>query len=372
MSVRASDLPFEAVRAPAEALALKRAVLWALLASKVVAGWGVQWDIQWHVVIGRDSFWIPPHLMTYAGVSAAVILSFGMLLLETWRGTGTVRVLGLSGSRGFQLAAWGMAVTVLAAPIDDLWHRLFGIDVTLWSPPHLMGILGVVINGWACLIIAREVYSAGSAGRLAAMIVTGAGLYGSLHLVVDPTFRLAYLYGGVRFYSFAILAAFFLPLALVPMARLAKSRWAPVVALVLVALVGMVGLRIARLGFDIIQPVSAIEEEIAKDPTSPIAVANITARKNGFPPGRIGGLPLLIMGLIPVIAMSLVDPRQRPVAATVAYGLLLFIVGGWRIAGLPALAPMAPSLGPTAVAFVLTALTAVAGGFAARRLSDAF
>jgi hypothetical protein len=140
---------------------------------------------------------------------------------------------------------------------------------------------------------------------------------------------------------------------------------------VVVALVGMVGLRIARLGFDIIQPVSAIEEEIAKDPTSPIAVANITARKNGFPPGRIGGLPLLIMGLIPVGAMSLVDPRRRPVVAAVAYGLLLFIVGGWRIAGLPALAPMAPGLGPTAVAFVLTAVTAVTGGLAARRLADA-
>src|SRR5262249_57153037 len=120
-----------------------------------------------------------------------------------------------------------------------------------------------------------------------------------------------------------------------------------------------------------LQPVTALEEEIAGDPPSPIAVANIAARKIGFPPGRIGGLPLLIMGLIPVVAMSLVDLRRRPVAATVAYGLVLFIVGGWRIAGLPALAPMAPSPGPTAVAFVLTALTAVAGGFAARRLADA-
>ena len=370
MSVRASDLPFDAVRAPVEALTLKRAVLWGLVASKVVAGWGVQWDIQWHVVIGRDSFWIPPHLMTYAGVTSAVILSFGMLALETWRGTGTIRVLGLSGSRGFQLAAWGMAVTVLAAPIDDLWHRLFGLDVTLWSPPHLLGILGVVINGWACLIIAREVYPERSAGRLAAMIMTGAGLYGSLHLVIDPTFRLAYLYGGVRFYSFAILGAFFLPLALLPMARLLKSRWSPVAALVVVALVGMFGLRLARVGFDVIRPVSVIEEEIAKDPTSPIAVANITARKNGFPPGRIGGLPLLIMGLIPVLAMSLVDPRRRPIAATVAYGLLLFIVGGWRISGLPALAPMTPGLGPTAVAFGFTVLTSIAGGFVGRRLAD--
>ena len=371
MSVRATDLRLDAAHAFVETLAIKRAVLWALLASKVIAGWGVQWDIQWHVLIGRDSFWIPPHVMTYAGVSAAVFFSFGMLLLETWRGTGSVRILGLSGSRGFHLAAWGMAVTILAAPIDDLWHRLFGIDVTLWSPPHLMGILGVVINGWACFTIAREVHPDRSRGRLAAMIVTGAGLYGSLHLTVDPTFRLAYLHGGVLFYAFAILGALVLPLALVPTARVSGSRWAPLAALVLVALVGMMGHRIARAGFEITQPVSVIENEITKDPTSPIAVANITARKNGFPPGRVGGLPLLIMGFLPVLAMSLVDARRRPEAATTAYALLLFVFGGWRISGLPALAPMTPGLGPTAVAFALTAVTALLGGWAARRLSDA-
>ncbi len=261
MSVRATDLPFDATHAPVETLALKRAVLWALLASKVIAGWGVQWDIQWHVLIGRDSFWIPPHLMTYAGVSAAVILSFGMLVFETWRGTGAVRLFGLSGSRGFHLAAWGMAVTILAAPIDDMWHRLFGIDVTLWSPPHLMGILGVVINGWACFTIAREVYPDRPRARLAAMIVIGAGLYGSLHLTVDPTFRLAYLYGGVSFYSFAILGSLLLPLALVPAARISGNRWAPLAALVLVVLVGMAGHRIAREGFEVMQPVSVIEED---------------------------------------------------------------------------------------------------------------
>jgi hypothetical protein len=371
VSVRASDLPFDTVRAPAEPLALKRAVLWALLASKVIAGWGVQWDIQWHVLIGRDSFWIPPHVMTYAGVSAAVILSFGMLLLETWQATGTVRVLGLSGSRGFHLAAWGMAVTVIAAPLDDLWHRVFGIDVTLWSPPHLLGILGVVINGWACLVIAQEVYPEKGVSRMAALVVTGAGLYGSLHLVVDPTFRLAYLYGGVRFFSFAILGSLLLPLALVPLTRISGSRAAPLLALVLVALVGVAGHRIARAGFEVLQPVSVIDQEIAKDPTSPIAVATITARKNGYPPGRVGGLPLLIMGALPVAAMALVDARRRPVAATVAYGLLFFVVGGWRLAGLPALAPMTPGLGATMTACALTAITAFLGGLASQRLADA-
>ncbi|HEV2056977.1 MAG TPA: hypothetical protein VGV06_17685 [Methylomirabilota bacterium] len=371
MSIRASDLPFEAVHAPAEALSLKRATLWALLASKVVTGWGVQWDIQWHVLIGRDSFWIPPHLITYAGVSAAVFLSFGMLFWETWRGTGDMRVLGLRGSRGFQLAAWGIAVTIIAAPIDDLWHRLFGIDVTLWSPPHLMGILGAVINAWACLTITREVYPAGSRARLAAMVLSGAVLYGSLHLVVDPSFRIAYLYGGVRFYTFAILAAVLLPLALVPTARLSGNRWTPVFVLVGVVLLGMAGLRIARVGFEIIQPVSVIEEEIAKDPTSPIAVATIMGRKNGVTPGRVGGWPLFMMGIAPVIAMALVDARRRPVAAAVTWSLLLFVVGGWLVSGRPAFASMAPGAGPTIAAFIITAAAAVVGGLAARRLADA-
>src|SRR2546426_4151944 len=49
-------------------LAWRRAALWGLLGAKVVSSWGVQWDIQWHTLIGRDSFWIAPHLMTYAGV----------------------------------------------------------------------------------------------------------------------------------------------------------------------------------------------------------------------------------------------------------------------------------------------------------------
>ena len=30
-----------------------------MLAANVLAAWGVQWDIQWHMQIGRDSFWIP-------------------------------------------------------------------------------------------------------------------------------------------------------------------------------------------------------------------------------------------------------------------------------------------------------------------------
>src|SRR2546425_1173582 len=239
MSVRTEAIgaPVAAVTADAS-LAWRRAALWGLLGAKVVASWGVQWDIQWHTLIGRDSFWIAPHLMTYAGVVVMVGLSFGVLAATTLspsrRGGDVVRVLGLTGTRGFHLAAWGIAMTVLAAPIDDLWHRIFGLDVTLWSPPHLMGILGASINALACLVIAREVYPDRRGARLSAMVVAGAVLYGSIHLVVDPSFRVAYLYGGVLFYTYAMLTAILLPMALVPAARLTGNRWTPVLVLIAV------------------------------------------------------------------------------------------------------------------------------------------
>jgi hypothetical protein len=49
---------------------------------------GTQWDIRWHLLIGRDFFEIPQHLMTYSGVTAIVFVSFGVL---AWTGADAFR-----------------------------------------------------------------------------------------------------------------------------------------------------------------------------------------------------------------------------------------------------------------------------------------
>src|SRR5204863_4653770 len=143
-----------------------------------------------------------------------VLVSFGVLARDTLRHLvggraprGTTRVAGVTGTPGFYLAACGIALTVLAAPIDDLWHRLFGIDVTLWSPPHMLGLLGAAINTVGCFLIAREVYPAPSRTRFVANLATGALLFIGLQLAVQPSFRIAYLQGGVLFHFYAMLAA---------------------------------------------------------------------------------------------------------------------------------------------------------------------
>ena len=364
----------------AESLVLYRVALWVMLAANTLAAWGVQWDIQWHVQVGRDSFWIPPHVMTYAGVTLIVLTAFGVLARDTLgcllagrAPARSERIFGITGTPGFHLAAWGIALTVLAAPIDDLWHRLFGIDVTLWSPPHLLGLLGVSINTLACALVAREAYAAGRPARLVGVIVALSAFYWTLAVALRESGRLAYLYGGVRFYTFAILAAVLLPLALVTAARLTGRRWAPAAVLAIVIVLGLTGATIARVGFAIIQPVSVIEEEVAKDPTSPIAVSHAIAQKNGDTAGApAGGLLVRLLAFVPVLILIAVDPRRRPVRATVAYGVGLFAFLGLVIGRLPAFAPMVPGPWPTAVALLLTIGAAFVGGVAARWLADRF
>ncbi|PYN33714.1 MAG: hypothetical protein DME01_17595 [Candidatus Rokuibacteriota bacterium] len=368
----------ETSTARAGSAGLYRIALWLLLGANLLAAWGVQWDIQWHVQIGRDSFWIPPHVMTYSGVALVVLASFGVLARDTLRHLrtgrapeGTERLFGLTGTRGFLLAACGIALTVLAAPLDDLWHRLFGIDVTLWSPPHLLGLLGVTINTLACALIAREAYPAKSWPRYVGTVIALTSFYGSLSIGLRPASRLAYLYGGLWFYAFPILGALFLPLALIAAVRLTGRRSTPIVLLIVGLAVGTIGVNIARIGFEIVQPISVIEDEIAKDPTSPIAVSHAIARKNGSTPGGVpGGSFARILSFAPVLLLVGVDPRRRPLPATLVYAMGLFAFWALTIGRTPAFRPMMPALGSTVAALALTVVVALIGAIAARWLAD--
>ena len=339
---------------------LRRRALWILLCAKALGGIGVGWDIRWHIVIGRDSFWIAPHVMTYAGVALAAIVSFGVLAWETHRTRqgrapgDTLRIAGLAGSRGWHLAWWGIAMTIVAAPVDDLGHRLFGIDVTLWSPPHLLGLAGAQINGIACLLIASE--SLSGRARTIALLAAGTLLFAGFQTGIDPGVRTAFLHGGVRFFTFAALGAVFLTFTLVLTARLAQSR-----GMVLGIAVGGVLLQLAVIvvgdaGFALLKPEPAVAEAIA-DPTSPIGVAHEIARRNGSTPGR--AVTVRLFPLLPALAMLLVDPRRRPAAAGLTFGLVLYTVSGVMFLRSAALSHARPDGLEALVAMIVTALAAL-------------
>ncbi len=85
-----------------------------------------------------------------------------------------------------------------------------------------------------------------------------------------------------------------------------------------VFVIGLAGAGVSRAGFAWVQPESFLAEEIAKDPTSPIAVAHEMARKNGTTPGAFN--PIFVgLALLAALVMVAVDARGRPVLASVAY-----------------------------------------------------
>lgn len=133
---------------------LRLAVGWALLLIWILATWALDWDADWHTRVGRDGFWTPPHWVFYSTVAACGILCVGMVLLETilyyrrypgFTKDTTTPILFFRGPIGFALAGFGLAVMLFSAPLDDYWHRLFGIDVKVWAPFHVMLLLGIIM-----------------------------------------------------------------------------------------------------------------------------------------------------------------------------------------------------------------------------------
>lgn len=115
---------------------------------------GVYWDVGHHATLGRESFWIPPHIPIYAGTALFFYASLCGLLLTRRRARSFRAALATRAGQGFAVAMLGSLVQVGAAPLDDLWHRLYGIDVTVWSPPHLMGMAGALLGiyGMTCAL----------------------------------------------------------------------------------------------------------------------------------------------------------------------------------------------------------------------------
>lgn len=71
------------------------------------------------------------HLTSFAGVCLMVGLLYWALVRERNRVVGLERT-------ALRVGAIALAIGILDMPFDFLWHLTFGIDITTWSPTHLM------------------------------------------------------------------------------------------------------------------------------------------------------------------------------------------------------------------------------------------
>jgi len=129
-------------------------------------------------------------------------------------------------------------------------------------------------------------------------------------------------------------------------------------------------LLIGDLGFTLLQPIPTIDEAIAADPTSPVAVAHEMARRNGIPPGR--SMILRWLPLLPAALMTWADARRRWKLAAPVFGAALLATSAVALGRLPALSHALPSAADGALGLALALAAAVAAGWCAVKLAATF
>lgn len=100
---------------------------------------GATSDASWHFKYLRETLAIP-HVINVIGN----FVGFGLLIYQLVNR----RFLD---KKGFWVTWGGALFFIIAAPLDDLYHRIYGLDLTSWSPPHYGLYFGTFLMLLGCL-----------------------------------------------------------------------------------------------------------------------------------------------------------------------------------------------------------------------------
>lgn len=130
------------------------------IGSIICALFGFIWDVSLHIGNGRDDGALanPAHYFILIGLFGIFVAGCTAIVLPFDRpGPAAVRITDhwYAPVGGLVMAGCGL-YALMGFPLDDIWHRIFGQDVTLWGPTHLMMIGGAGFSTLAALYLEHE------------------------------------------------------------------------------------------------------------------------------------------------------------------------------------------------------------------------
>ncbi|HEU4977753.1 MAG TPA: hypothetical protein VFT42_02555 [Solirubrobacteraceae bacterium] len=146
---------------------------------------GLYWDVATHIDNGRDQgpFGTTAHYPILAGLGGVAVCGLLAITLG-WKQRGQrtwVRIQpGWRAPLGGVLIAVCGVFALVGFPLDDVWHRLFGQDVTLWGPTHLLMIGGAslsTLGAWALHVEGRRAARDEGAGEGRSLIARALGTH---------------------------------------------------------------------------------------------------------------------------------------------------------------------------------------------------
>ncbi len=130
--------------------------------SLIIALIGFMWDVSLHAGRGRDEGPLanPAHYLILYGLFALFVAGMSAVIYPRDgddAGIAPVRITRhwYAPVSGMLIAACGL-YALIGFPLDDIWHRLFGQDVTLWGPTHIMLIGGAGLSTAGIILLHRE------------------------------------------------------------------------------------------------------------------------------------------------------------------------------------------------------------------------
>lgn len=165
----------------------------------LAAATGVYWDVSLHITKGRDEGPLanPAHYFIFLGLMLIFVGgALGMALRDERMPRRTLRLTTRwQAPMGATLGAAVAMLALLGFPLDDLWHRAFGQDVTEWGPTHVIMIGGTIMLPYSLLLTVSEARQVG--GSKTAWLWEYIGV---LVLMIGPVaFLLEYAFGVSQF-----------------------------------------------------------------------------------------------------------------------------------------------------------------------------
>jgi hypothetical protein len=195
---------------------------------------GLIWDISWHMSIGRDGLFSPPHLATYLGAVTSGLFSGYYVLRLTFAGRKEEKQQSINfwkvfyGSLGALFCIWGAFTMITSAPFDDWWHNTFGLDVQILSPPHTVLLLGMITIQFGAMVSVmalqnrESITSTYSKKTLAACFMLSSGFLLVMLFTIASEYLDRHDMHRVLFYQ---VSGGLFPLFLVAVSRASTSKW---------------------------------------------------------------------------------------------------------------------------------------------------
>jgi len=157
-------------------------ILFLMVPAMAFVGFGAYWDVSWHSESFRETIFTPSHLSIVLGIVLAQIAAIGLLRREkkgSW-------IEHIKQNKSAKIALFILLIPLIGGPLDEIWHTQFGVDASLWAPPHIIITFGFVTMG--LLLVTMNVEQETAMVKLFRILILGGILFTAMVFLTEHEF----------------------------------------------------------------------------------------------------------------------------------------------------------------------------------------